>query len=88
VDWSVWVWNPGTGKDLLVSKTIHTGSRAHTTSCYIGFGVPFQGLSSEDMKLTTYFHLVLRLVKSGAIPFLLLYGVVVWTGTALLIPCP
>ena len=30
-------------QDLLVSKTIYTGSRAHTASCYMGFWVLFQG---------------------------------------------
>ena len=43
-------------------------------------------VGSVDVKLTTNYHLLSTLRMSGAIPQLLPYAIMVWTGTRLLLP--
>ena len=53
-------------------RNVHTGFEAHRTSCSMGNGVHPRGYSGRDVKLTTYFHLVLRLRLNGVMALLLL----------------
>ena len=47
---------------------VQTGSGAHTISCSMRTGVLSRGESGQDLKITSYLHLVPKLRMSGAIP--------------------
>jgi len=49
------------------------------------FRVSFQKAKQSGRKYTTDIHLVLRLRINGAIPLLLLYALMAWTGETLLL---
>jgi hypothetical protein len=59
----------GRSNDFLLILHIQTVSGAHPASYPTGTGEQLPpGYTGRDLKLTTYFHLVPRSRKSGAIP--------------------
>jgi hypothetical protein len=71
--WTVRGLNPGKTKRLFSLQNFHIGSGAHTASYFMGTRVLFQTESGQGVKLTTDFHLVQRLIQTGAISVLSLY---------------
>jgi hypothetical protein len=74
---------PAQARDFLFLKTVQTGSPAHPASYSKGTRVPSQESGSQGIKLTIHLHLVPRFRMSGAITLLLLYAIMLWTGTML-----
>jgi hypothetical protein len=71
-------------KSFVLSKNVHTASRAHSASYSTGERCLFpRGLSGRGVRLTNYFHVVPRLRMCGAILPLILYGFLAWIGTDL-----
>jgi hypothetical protein len=56
------------GQHVLFYKMVQTGPGAHPMSYAMSMRVLCWGWCSQDMKLTTHLHLVLRLKMGGAVP--------------------
>ena len=64
-------------------RNVQTTSEAHPPSCSVWNWVPSWGKVARSLKVTTHFHLVPKLRRSGATPLLPLNASVRWTGTYL-----
>ena len=69
--------------DFSVSQNLQTGSASHSALYLMGAEVLSRGKSGRGVKLSTHFHLELRLRMSGVIPQLPLYAIMALTGRTL-----
>jgi hypothetical protein len=74
-------WILAGARDCLFSKTVQISLWGPPSLLFNWYRGSFPGVKCHGVKLTTIFHVELRLRKSGAIPLLLRYAFMARTGT-------